>query len=194
MYVLYPPIEYQTYSYIIMSLYPPLESADGHRLQHIADVKYHLEKELDLRASLWKKYRRGFNIVERIDTALATASLVLAASGTGLLATITSDPIALCIQAGSIRRGMLCVGGKLIGRLNALKAKKQAHGKKHDQIRILAESKLNRIADHISTALVDDKISDEEFRLIVSEVEKYNDMKEEIHGRQKQGVDLSEAA
>ena len=85
---------------------------------------------------------------------------------------------------------MLCVGGKLIGRLNALKAKKQAHAKKHDQIRILAESKLNRIADHISTALVDDKISDEEFRLIVSEVEKNNDMKEEIHGRQKQGVDL----
>ena len=44
----------------------------------------------------------------------------------------------------------------------------------------------------ISTVLTDDKISDEEFRLILSEIDKYSQMKEEIRGRQKQGVGLSE--
>ena len=81
---------------------------------------------------------------------------------------------------------MLGAGGKLIGR------KFQAKAKKHNQIRVLAESKLNSVADRISAALTDDKISDEEFSLILSEIDKYNQMKEEIRGRQKQGVGLSE--
>ena len=59
--------------------------------------------------------------------------------------------------------------------------------KKHDEIRVLAESKLNSSADRISIALNDDKISDEEFHLVLSEIDKYNQMKEEIRERQKQG-------
>ena len=56
-----------------------------------------MEKERDFRASLYmyKKYRRGFNIVDGIDTALATDSLVLAASGIGLLVPIIFVAIAL---------------------------------------------------------------------------------------------------
>ena len=59
-------------------------------------------------------------------------------------------------------------------------------------IRVQVGSKLNSVADCISAALTDDKISDEEFRLILSEIDKYNQMKEEIRCRQKQGVGLSE--
>ena len=63
-----------------------------------------------------------------------------------------------------------------------------SEARKHDQIRVLAVSKLNSIADRISAALTDDKISEEEFRLILSEVDKYNQMKVEIRrGRQKEG-------
>ena len=68
----------------------------------------------------------------------------------------------------------------------------QAKARKHDQIRVLAESKLSTIADRISTALTDDKISDEEFCLIFAEVDKYNQMKAEIRGRQKQGLSEDE--
>ena len=110
------------------------------------------------------------------------ASVGLAASGVGLLSTIIAVPVAIGIQAGAIVRGLLGAGGKFIGR------RLQAKPRKHDQIRVLAESKLNTIADHISTALSDDKISDEEFRLILAEVDKYNQMKAEIRGRQKQGL------
>ena len=62
----------------------------------------------------------------------------------------------------------------------------------HDLIRGLAESKLNTIADRISVALNDDKIAVEEFRLILSEVNKYNQVKAEIRGHQKQSGGLSE--
>ena len=64
--------------------------------------------------------------------------------------------------------------------------------RKHDLIRGLAESKLNTIADRISVALNDDKFTEEEFRLILSEVDKFNQMKNDIRGRQKQNGGLSE--
>ena len=165
-----------------MGLYPPLGTGDNHRLQHVAEVRFRLEKERDYRRSLYKKYRRGANVLDGLDTALSVASVGLAASGVGLFSTIIAVPVAIGIQAGAIMCGLLGAGGKFIGR------RLQANARKHDQIRVLAESKLNTIADRISTALTDDKISDEEFRLILADVDKYNQMKAEIRGRQKQGL------
>ena len=59
-------------------------------------------------------------------------------------------------------------------------------------IRSLAESKLNTIADRILDALNDDKITKKEFRLILSEVDKYNQIKAEIRGHQKHSGGLPE--
>ena len=101
------------------------------------------------------------------------ASVGLAVSGVGLLSTIIAATIAIGIQAGAI------VCGKFLGR------RLQAKARKHDQIRVLAESKLSSTADRISTSLNDDKISDEEFRLIMPELEKYNQVNSEFRGRQK---------
>ena len=139
-----------------MGLYPPLETTgDNHRLQHIAEVRSRLEKERDFRASLYKKYRRGVNLVDGLDTALSVAIAGLAASsGVGLLTTIIAAPVAVGLQAGAIACGLLGAGGRFIC------LRLEAKARKHDQIRLLAESKLNTIADRISTALTDDKISD----------------------------------
>ena len=66
--------------------------------------------------------------------------------------------------------------------------KLEVKARKHDQIRVLAVSKLNSIADRISATLTEDKISEEEFRLILSEVNKYDQMKAKIRcDRQKEG-------
>ena len=106
----------------------------------------------------------------------------MAATGVGLSTTIIAAPVAIGLQAGAIACGLLGAGGRFICRRLEVKARK------HDQIRVLAVSKLNSIADRISAALTDDKISEEEFRLILSEVDKYNQMKAEIRrGRQKEG-------
>ena len=165
-----------------MGLYTPLESGETHRLQHVAEVRFRLEKERDFRALMYKKYRRGANVVDGIDSALLVTSLGLAVSGFGLLSTIIAAPVALGLQAGAIVCRLLGAGGKSIGR------RLQAKARKHDLIRGLAESKLNIIADRVSVALNDDKITEEEFRLILSEIDKYNQMKAEIRGRQKQSM------
>ena len=125
-----------------MGLYPPLETTgDNHRLQHVAEVRPRLEKERDFRASLYKKYRRVDNVADGLDTALTAASEGLAASGIGLLSMIIAVPVAVGLQAGAIVCGLLGAGGKFIGRRLGVKARK------HDQIHVLAESKLNTIAD-----------------------------------------------
>ena len=106
----------------------------------------------------------------------------MAATGDGLLTTIIATPVATGLQAGTIAFGLLGAGGRFICR------KLEAKARKHDQIQVLAVSKLNSIDDRISAALTDDKISEKEFRLILSEVDKYNQMKAEIRrGRQKEG-------
>ena len=135
---------------------------------------------------MYKKYRRGANVVDGIDTVLSVTSVGLAASGVGLLSTTIEAPVALGLQAGAIVCGLLGAGGKLVGR------RLQTKAGKHDLIRGLAESKLNTIADRISVALNDDKITEDEFRLILSEVDKYNQMKTEIRGRQKQSLSEDE--
>ena len=50
--------------------------------------------------------------------------------------------------------------------------------KKHDEIRVLAESKLNTVKNHVSKAIEDGCISQEEFVLISEERAKYSEMKD----------------
>ena len=152
----------------------------------MAEVRFRLEKERDFRALLYRKYRRGANFVDGLDIALSVTSVDLAATGVGLLSTIIGMPVALGFQAGAIVCGLLGAGGKLVGR------RLQAKPRIHDLIRDLAGSKLNTIADRISTVLTDDRITEEEFRLILSDVDRYNQMKVEIRGRQKRSGGLSE--
>ena len=50
---------------------------------------------------------------------------------------------------------------------------------KHDQIRIIADSKLNSMKDFISKALQNGQKSEVEFKAILDDVERFNTMKEE---------------
>ena len=52
--------------------------------------------------------------------------------------------------------------------------------KKHDEILVLAKSKLNSIESLVSQALIDMEISHEEFITILNEKEKYEKRKENI--------------
>ena len=112
---------------------------------------------------MYKKYRRGANYTDGLETAFLVTSVGLAATGFGLLSTIIAAPVAIGIGAGTVVCGLLGAIGKLAGR------RLQAKARKHDLIRGLAESKLT--ADRISVALNDDKITEEEFRLILYEVD-----------------------
>ena len=97
--------------------------------------------------------------------------------GAGLLVTIIAAPIVFALEVASLSCGLLGVAGKFISR------RLEIISKKHNEIRVLAKSKLNTISDYVSAALSDGTISNQEFHLILSEVEKYHALKDEIRTR-----------
>ena len=172
------------------SLYPPLpvpsapEEASAYRLQKISELEKFLEGERDARCVMYKKYKRGCNMVDGIDTAMACASLGLGASGIGLLTTVIAAPVVIGLEAAAGLCALAGITGKFIGRKLWLKAQK------HCQIRMLAESKLNTISDHVSKALRDGVCDENEYKLILDEVDKYRQMKADI----KRGTRASHSA
>ena len=170
------------------NVYPVLPPAESYRIQQITELQRQLEKERDTRACLHKKYKRGVNVLDGIDMALATASMGLGVSGAGLLSTIVAAPVVLALEVAALGCGLAGIGGKFISR------KLQIKSEKHDQIRLLAEAKINTVSDHISKALRDGEVSDVEFRLILDEYDKYRNMKNEIRAGAKLSGALDDEA
>ena len=148
-------------------LYPELPTEDGqnYRLQKISEIEQTLIRERDVRKSLYKKYKRGLNITDGVDTALISTSVIMAGIGLAV-------PVLLPLEIAAIVCGTLGVSVKFVRRKLHLKVEK------HDQIRTMAVSKLNSISDLVSKALQDGQISEVEFKTILNELEKYNSLKQ----------------
>ena len=149
------------------------ESAHAYRLQKINDIQKDIEKERDKRVALSRRYQRGVNIVDVINSALVLTG-VFGASGIAVLYTIIAAPIAASLGGFALATAPLIFVGTQVAKKLSLKREK------HEKIKTLAEAKLSTINDLISKALNDGYISDGEFSLIISELEKFNDKKEEI--------------
>ena len=153
-------------------LYPELpDKGQNYRLQKICEIEKTLINERDTRKGLYKKYKRGMNITDGVDTGLISTSVILA--GVGLTA-----PFMLPLEIAAIVCGSLGVCVKLIRR------KLHAKSQKHYEIETLAKSKINSIEQIISKALNDGEISELEFKVVLDELEKFNKMKDDIHSKQ----------
>jgi len=104
-------------------------------------------------------------------------------AGVGVLATIIAVSIATAMVGAAARVGVLCLIGGQVNKKLALKLKK------HEKIKTLAEGKLNCMSHHVSKALEDDYISEQEFSLVLLELEKFNNMKEEVRSKTKASID-----
>ena len=91
------------------------------------------------------------------NTALISASTGMGVSGVAILSTVVAIPMTIGLEIGAVVCGVGGVISKFISRRLSVKARK------HDLIRVLCMSKLNTISSLVSTALIDGKISDEEF-------------------------------
>ena len=62
--------------------------------------------------------------------------------------------------------------------VNLVRCKLTSKAQKHNKIKAIADGKINSIKDLISKALQDGQISDDEFKMVLCELEKYNDLKD----------------
>ena len=159
---------------------PPIEDqGQGYRLQKINEIQAFLEKEVEERGKLSKKYFRISRLINSLDSVLISISLGAGITGAVLLSTVVAAPVVfgLEISAGAI--GLLSLIGNVVSKKTAIKAEK------HLKIKMLASAKLDTIKTHVSKALIDDHISNDEFNLIMEELNKYKAMKEEIRNNSK---------
>ena len=96
-----------------------------------------------------------------------------------MLATGVGSPIALGLGISGAATGAISLLGNIAVKKTTIKAEK------HLKIKVLANAKLDTIASHISKAMMDNYISDDEFKLIMEELNKYKAMKEEIRSNTK---------
>ena len=158
-------------------------TAQSYRLQKINEIQKEIALERDKRANLSKKYHRAVKVIAGIDCALVISSMGLGAAGIGVLSTIIAAPVAIAMEGVALGVGLLSIVGGQTNKKLSMKAEK------HEKIKTLADAKLNTISDHISKALTDDQISDQEYSLILSELDKFHQMKEEIRSKIKVGID-----
>ena len=158
----------------------------SYRLKKIADIQKFFEDEIEKRDAFSKKYFRIANIVNMVDNTLIVITIGVEGTGAVLLSTGVGAPFALALGIS----GAVTGGISLIGNIFSKKATTKAE--KHLKIKTLATAKLDTIASHISKAMMDDYISDEEFKLIMGEMDKYKAMKEEIRSNTKKKLKTEE--
>ena len=158
----------------------------SYRLNIIRDVQKFLEEEIKKREAFSKKYFRIAKVVNIVDNALITVTIGAEGVGGVLLLTGVGSPFAAALAIGGVATGAI----SLIGNIFSKKATTKAQ--KHLRISDMAISKLDTIASHISKALMDDFVSNEEFNLILEEMNKYKALKEEIRNNTKKKLKKEE--
>ena len=121
-----------------------------------------------------------------VDNGLITLTIGAEGAGAVLLATGAGAPLAVALGISGAVAGVI----SLIGNIFSKKATTKAE--KHSKIRTLAAAKLDTIASHISKALTDNFISNEEFNLILEEMNKYKAMKKEVRNNTKKKLKKEE--
>ena len=158
----------------------------SYRLKVILDVQKFFEEEIQKRDAFSKKYFRISKIVNKVDNALIVVTIGAEGTSAVLLSTGVGAPFALALGIGGVVTGAISLFGNIFSKKTTTKAEK------HLKIKTLAMAKLDTIASHISKALMDDYISDEEFKLIMNEMDKYKAMKEEIRNNTKKKLKTEE--
>ena len=164
------------------------EDDRGHsyRLNVIRDIQKFFEEEIKNREAFSKKYFRIAKVVNIVDNALITITIGAEGTSAVLLSTGVGAPFALALGISGVVTGAI----SLIGNIFSKKATTKAE--KHLKIKTLAMAKLDTIASHVSKAMMDDFISDEEFKLIMEEMNKYKALKEEVRNNTKKKLKTEE--
>lgn len=169
-------------------LYPDLsntedDSARKYRLKQISEIRDFLEKEAESRGRLRRRYKSIYNTSYYVNTAsgitaigASTAAAISITTGVGIIASLPLGIVAITTGVISVASSAFC---KTILR----------KVEKHEKIKNYAMAKLSSVCGLVSRALRDGQISDEEFQVILQEMESYREHKSQI--RKKIRAELS---
>ena len=151
-----------------------LSKQTNFRLSEIIGIENYFYQEINERKSYIRKLNKYITIFEYIDKILIILSAT--SRGVSIISFLSIVGVPVGIASASFTLIFPIAKGTIKILLNITRNKK----KKHDNILMLAKSKLNSIEILMSKALNDMDISHEEFTIILNEKDKYEKMKYKI--------------
>ena len=152
----------------------PRETTEIVRLNVISATRTFLEQEVDDRRKIIKKYKKAYTTLDVFNNAAGILSIATGITGVSLLSTVVAAPICISLEGVS----GICAISSVVCNVSCKKIIRKIE--KHENVYILAMSKLNTINELVSKSLEDGVIDAVEFRLILDEKEKYLELKDKF--------------
>ena len=131
-----------------------------------------------------KRLSKYIAFFDYFDKSLTVLSVTSGGISIASFATVIGAPVRIVSASFSLA---FSVSTGLIKKLLKTTRNKK---KKHNEIVMLARSKLNSIENRISKALINNEIKDEDFMTIIDEEKKYRELKENIRMMNSQRSDV----
>ena len=159
-------------------LYPMNESAqinvEDFRLKTISDLQTELSNKAKHYRQVAKKCKRTHSMAHISAVGLGSLSAGLSS------ATLATALTGFAIVASPALAGVAAVFGLVSAGFTMVSERLERKVTKHEKIYTLAVAKQNSVAEMVSKAHEDKRISDSEFTIILHEVQKYHELKAAI--------------
>ena len=167
-------------------LYPSLgENVGDYRLKKISDCQKELENEITHYRRISKKYKRAKTIINAFAVTTGALTTVLSTASLATLLSAIGAPIGASLAGIAALMGITSTAaGVSSKRLNRKVTK-------HEKTVSLAESKHISISRLVSKVMSDGTITDEEFNLILREIDNYYSLKGKLRREVKKIENIS---
>ena len=143
----------------------------------MSEIESYFLNEIEVREQVTKKMKRFDTITGIVDTGLVTSTIITGGISIAAFASGVGLPVGIALIGTSL---LLSLAAAITRKSFKIFTVKQ---EKHDAIKLLAQSKLDRIVNIISQAMQDGDISPTEFHKVLQEVEKYRRLKADIRNQ-----------
>ena len=163
-------------------IYPELnptapQETQAYRLQKLTEIEAYLLNEIEVRERIAKKMKRFNTVTCTVDTSLITSTVITGGISIAAISSGVGLPFGIALSETSL---ILSLATAITRKSFKIFTVKQ---EKHDFIKLLAQSKLDSIANIISQAMQDGDISPTEFHKVLHKAEKYRKLKADIRNQ-----------
>ena len=163
-------------------IYPDLnptapQEPQTYHLNKSSETETYFLNQIEVREQIAKKMKRFNTITGIVDTGLITSTVITGGISIAAFASGVGLPVGIALSGTSL---LLSLATAITRKSFKIFTVKQ---EKHDAIKLLAQSKLDSIANIISQAMQDGDNSPTEFHKVLQEVEKYRKLKADIRNQ-----------
>ena len=153
-----------------------------YRLKELTEIEAYLLDEIEVREQIAKKMKRFNTITGIVGTGLITSTVVTGENSIAAFASSVGLSVGIALSGTILLLSLSTAITRKYFKTFTIKQEK------HNAIKLLAQSKLDIIANIISQAMQDGYISSIEFHKVLQEVEKYRKRKADIRNQAKAKV------